>query len=145
MELVNVAPIGFRHLHPPQRRADMALDGILVAILGVEPLAADVLFQKPLNQIVDGRRTALGLDIRQRVAAVIDSALELAGFLARTGDGPIRKSADGIAALAASTVAIVENEGTMACSSDTRAKAGDRCVPGKLAFLASGGQKNIYG
>jgi hypothetical protein len=45
--------------------------------------------QEAPDQIVNGRGSALGLQLSQRIAALIDLPPEAPGLLARAGDGPI--------------------------------------------------------
>ena len=77
------------------------------------PFAGDVLFEEALDQIVDGRGPALGLDLGQGIAAGVDQALEPARLLAGGRCLPVGEGPDRVAALAARTGAVAQDEGAM--------------------------------
>ena len=85
MESVDVTPGHLGHLHPPQGWPDVALNRVAVAALGMRPLAADVLVEKPSDQVLDGRRAPLGFELGQRVATQADLLFEPACLLASRG------------------------------------------------------------
>ena len=89
-----------------------------------------MLLEEAPDQIVDGWAAALGLQLSQRVPALIDLPLELARLLAGAGDGPIGESADGVAPLAPRPVVVRQNEGAMSGGGDADAEAGQRRVVG---------------
>ena len=91
--------------------------------------------RKRRDQIVDGRGSTLGLQLSQRIAALIDLPLELPGLLARAGDGPIGKCADGVAPLAPRPVVVGQHEGAMPGGGDADTEAGQGRVVGNAIAL----------
>ena len=81
-----------------------------VVARGGWPLARQVFLLEPVDQLGDGRRGALGLDLGQRVAAIVDEPPQLAHLGPPRRRGPLRKPADGVGAVAAGARVVVEHE-----------------------------------
>ena len=135
MEGVDVAPGHLGDLHASQGWPDVALNRAAVAVRGMRPFAADVLLETPLDQVIDDRRPALGRDLGQRIAALVDLPLEPARLLASAGDGPIGEAADGVAALPPRPVPIGDDEGAVPGGGDPDAKPRQRWVVGDAVAL----------
>ena len=82
-----------------------------------------MLLEEALDQIVNGRGSALGLQLSQRITALIDLPFEFPRLLAGAGDGPIGKCADGVAPLAPRPVLVGQHKGAMAGGGDADAEA----------------------
>ena len=88
----------------------------------------DVLGHKALDQLGHGRRVALGLDVGEGIAALVDEAAKPLGLGACCGRLPVGTVAYGVAALAAGSRPVRENERPMAGGGDATAEAGDGVV-----------------
>ncbi len=81
MERFDIAENDVRHLGVlTEVRPDMILQHLLVVVRRAEALARQVLGLEPVAQVVHRGRRALGLNIGQRVAALVDQPLEPARF-----------------------------------------------------------------
>src|SRR4051794_13011114 len=86
----------------------------LVVARCASALAWQVLRLKAVDELGDGRRVALGLDLGQRIAPGIDLAAEFARSGPRRRDGPARKLTDGEAAVAPTPAVVIQNEASHA-------------------------------
>ena len=76
VEGIDVSPGHLSHLPAPDGRLDVAFDRDAVVDLSARPLAADMLIEEAPDQVVNSRGPALGLQLSQRITALIDLPLE---------------------------------------------------------------------
>jgi hypothetical protein len=82
------------------------------------PLTLQVLGLEPVDQLGDGRRVALGLDLVERIAASVDFTAKLARPGPRRRGAPVRELADGAAAVAPAAGVVIQDEGPRALGRD---------------------------
>ena len=82
-----------------------------------------MLLLEALAEVGDGRCVARGLELAHRVFAAVDPLLQLCRLGPRRRDLPGRELPDGVAALAASLGAVVDDEGPGAVRGDAAAEA----------------------
>src|SRR5262245_13811803 len=112
------------NLHLAEGRQDVVADHGAVVDLRLGPLLRSVLLEKSRAQVRNGRGPALSHMLTDRIAAVVDVALELLGLLTRGRDAPVAGGADGVAALLTGAASpIVEEEVDRASGRDAGAEA----------------------
>ena len=98
-------------------------------------LPVDVLGHEPVGKLGHRRGRPLIRDVGQRVTTAIDLLLEPASLHTRRDGAPVRKSADGDAALAPRFGPVVQNEGPGTGCGDADAEARDLVIGDAVAPL----------
>src|SRR5262249_3708023 len=104
-------------------RDDVAAKHPLIVLAAALTQTREVLLAEALDQIGYGRRVPFLLLVGERIAAFVDQMAQPLRLDAGVGGVPIAEVANGIAALAATAVDVIQNERAMAGGGDASAEA----------------------
>src|SRR5262249_22495739 len=124
-----------------EMRDDVALKHVLVILTRACAQAREVFFSEARDQGGNGWRAALGLDVGQRITALVNEAAQPLRFIAGVGRCPVAAVADGIAALTAAARHVVEHETPSAVGGDASAETLHVVVVVNLAGALLFGQR----